>query len=363
MGRRGRGGKQGGKGSDYPAYHGQTSGKGGDIIDYSAPQGYGLPPPHATKGAPPGAFAPSGVFTGPPGNFGPPVQMHPTSRQDGGFQAPAGRGMPSPGSVAPRRPPLQLNLAEVDLGPSLAEADMQPRCWPITPLGLPRTPPPLPPVPSGMGPSAFFPTKPPSLDDCSTYSPFVGDSTSSAAPISGSEAKLSLPTTSASSQAVAEPFEESWTPVADRMSKMDRRTFFHTEGKPLAFDPKNMHRKPVNSAERCEIGQQVDLKVEEVHFGNPRIKVMSNEPAHMTAMLKWPVEKFDDFELECAQIDFGEYRAWAAVGVRSNRILYAMKRAAAVMVKATVVQPPLVEAEDDVDLTYGASIQGIQLVP
>lgn len=354
MGRKGRGGKQGGKGGEYPAYHGQVSSKGGDITGYAAPPGYGVPSPAITKGAPPGAFAgPPGVFAGPPGNFAP-VEMHPPGRQEAGFQPSAGRAMPSPGSMAPRRPPLTLQLAEgTDLGPSAAEAEMPSHRWPITPLGLPPTPPPLPPVPSGMVVSSFFPP----TEESNAHA-LAGDSTHS------SEAsKLHLPTASASSKAAAEPQEEDWTPVADRQAKMDRRTFFHTEGKPLAFDKNNMHRKPVSAADRCEVGQDVDLKVEEVHFGNPRIKVMSNEPAQMTAMLKWPVEAFDEHVLECAQIDFGEYRAWAAVGIRSNRLLYAMKRSAALMLKATVVPPPLVEAEDDVDLTYGASIQGIQLVP
>jgi hypothetical protein len=214
-----------------------------------------------------------------------------------------------------------------------------------------------------MSASAFFPTLAPSLEE-HMFTAFSGDSASSMAPKITSEAsKLSLPTASASSQAVVETVEEEWTPVAERMGKMDRRTFFHTEGKPLTFDQNKLYRYPVNASERCEVGQDVDLKVEEVHFGNPRIKVMSNDPAQMTQMLKWPVEKFDEFVLECAQIDFGEYRAWAAVGIRSNRLLYAMKRSAAVMLKAIVVPPPFVENEEDVDLTYGASIQGIQLVP
>jgi hypothetical protein len=119
---------------------------------------------------------------------------------------------------------------------------------------------------------------------------------------------------------------------------------------------------PANASERCEIGRDVDLPVEEVHFGNPRVRI-GGEPAPMPQMLKWPAEKFDELCIDCAQIDFGDFRAWSAIGIKSNRILYAMKRCNVVTVKAVVVAPPEHAADEDADLTYGASCQGIQLVP
>merc|ERR1719440_334491 len=103
------------------------------------------------------------------------------------------------------------------------------------------------------------------------------------------------------------PPEETFTPVADQQGKMDRRTFFHTEGRSLAFNPANpppQHRRDI-AGDRYEIGQEVGLKVEEVHFGNPRVRIRQGEPAPMPEMLKWPMPRFDEHVLECAEIDFG----------------------------------------------------------
>jgi len=103
--------------------------------------------------------------------------------------------------------------------------------------------------------------------------------------------------------------------------------------------------------------------VEEVHFGNPRVRIRESTPAPMPEMLKWPSERFGEYVLDCAEIDFGEYRVWSAVGIPSNRLLYAMKRQNILKLKACVVAPPVPDDADDVELTYGASVQAIQLVP
>lgn len=199
---------------------------------------------------------------------------------------------------------------------------------PLTPLGIPYTPPPLPKLPSFL-----FTSLPPAASEDFLAVDEAGQA--------------------------ADP--GSWTPVSDQESKIDRRTFFHTEGKSLTF----AHAHPVRSALPFDVGEKVTVQVEDVHFGNPRIRVMQGEPAPMPTMLKWPLEKFNEHALQCAQVSFGsDYRVWCAVGIPANRLLYAMKRCKVELAQATVVMPPaLAEPEEDLDLTYGTSIQGIQLVP
>lgn len=228
--------------------------------------------------------------------------------------------------------PIHLEL------PKHEEVSVSPRptVWPITPLGLPRTPPPLPPVPAGSMSAFLLPPLDAAVVEDGACPSFASDAAA----------------------------EGGFTPVAERQAKMDRRTFFHTEGRNLAFNPTaSDFRKPVNLSGRVELGEKVVLKVEEVHFGNPRVRIRQSEPAPMPEMLKWPHDRFDEHTLECAEIDFGEYRVWSAVGIASNRLLYAMKRQNVARLNTVVVAPPVAEAEDDVDLTYGASCQAIQLVP
>uniref|UniRef100_A0A7S2FKP2 Uncharacterized protein n=1 Tax=Alexandrium andersonii TaxID=327968 RepID=A0A7S2FKP2_9DINO len=152
-----------------------------------------------------------------------------------------------------------------------------------------------------------------------------------------------------------------WTPVEDQESRMDRRTFFHTDGKVHTFH----NQQPVKSSKPVPIGEQLALAVEDIHFGNPRIKVMSKDPEAMPQMLKWERSKFAQHCLQCAQVSFGaSYRVWCAVGIRSNRLLYAMKRQGVELAAAEVVEAPAIaKTDEDADPTYGNSIQGIQLVP
>lgn len=145
---------------------------------------------------------------------------------------------------------------------------------------------------------------------------------------------------------------------------MDRRTFFHTEGagKSHTFrrDQSRVHREDA----RYATGERLRLKVEEIHFGNPRVKITAGKPAPLPEMNKWPHEKFEDQVLECSQISFGSFWVWCAVGIPTNRVLYAAKRCSVAEMNAVVVEaPPQADPTEDIDLTYGASIQGIQLVP
>jgi len=150
--------------------------------------------------------------------------------------------------------------------------------------------------------------------------------------------------------------------VHEQQAKMDRRTFFHTEGKSHAYV--SSASRPRGTAEVWDIGERLQVKVEDVHFANPRVRVMQGEPAPMPTMLKWPPEKFAEHILDVAQISFGDYWVWCAVGISANRQLYAMKRSNIEWAQAKVVAPPpLASPDEDVDNTYGASIQGIQLVP
>jgi len=210
---------------------------------------------------------------------------------------------------------------------------------PITPLGIANTPPPLPKLPAFL-----FTPLPPTAEPAEA--PGAG-------PSSGNSDDAKEPP--------AAPEDGDWTPVNDRQSKKDRRNFFHNEGKEHAFHLYTA--KP--AAESCEVGEHVTVLVEEVHFGNPRVRVMQPDPAPMPTMLKWSAEKFGEFRIECAQISFGsDYRVWCAVGVQANRLLYAMKRSKVESAQAVVVAPPaLAEPDEDIDLTYGPCIQGIQLVP
>jgi len=233
--------------------------------------------------------------------------------------------------------------------PILGEAALAPphpssHLWPISPLGLPRTPPPLPPVNPQFAVGAFF--MPPSAQDLP--SPSL-PSNAPAAPRSAAPAVAN----------------EGWTPVAEQDSKMNRRQFFHTEGagRELAYNPHVTKSRNKAVDEKTELGTKIELSVDEVHFGNPRVRIMAGEPAPMPQMLKWPLAKYGEHTLECAEIDFGDYRVWSAIGVRSNRLLYAMKRLGVVGTKAIVVQQAAPANEDEVDLTYGTCIQIIQLVP
>lgn len=266
-------------------------------------------------------------------------------RAKGGGKTHGGRG-----GKGEAKKPLELSLPKHEEATSTPPHPSYPQLWPITPLGLPRTPPPLPPANLQLG-GFFMPTLEPAAEDLPS-------------PSLPSDAKAGIGLPPGTLLRAPEREDEGYTPVAEQQSRMDRRQFFHTEGRPLAYNPaKPVARKPVNASDRLEIGEELNLKVEEVHFGNPRVRIRVGEPAPMPEILKWPLGRFDEHVLDCAEIDFGDYRVWSAIGIRSNRLLYAMKRQGVERLKAVVVPPPVPEAEDDVDMTYGASIQAIQLVP
>lgn len=270
-----------------------------------APASWGLPPPQA-----------SSQLAGAAGNWGglPPPQALPET-----FPLTGDVGVP-PHMLNPQLPPLPDCIFSGGLPPALAAA-------------VGAAPPPTPVLPAA------------------------------AAALPQGAAEVEEP-----QRARRPDVSEVWEQDADKEAKMDRRTFFHTGGpaggKSLTFmrDHSRVHREDA----RFSVGEYMRLSVEEMHFGNARVRVTQGPPAPLPQMIKWPHEKFEEHILEAAQISFGSFWVWCATGIASNRVLYAAKRGKVLEINAIVVEPPAhaaSAAEEDHDLTYGASIQGIQLVP
>lgn len=262
------------------------------------------------------------------------------------------------------------------------DANGQPMLHPMTPLGIPNNPPALPELPAFIQPSrpgtssvqstAVAPTAGPvaAAPPVASAAPKVASAAPPLAPLpvlaAGTPLPAEPPPASTENNSSEEKVEkkDSWTPIAAYEARVGRRDFFHSaEGKAMGF-----HQAPkpdrADEEENFPIGLELRLNVEEIHFGNPRIRVMNSDPAPMKQMLDWPLDKFSGFKLDVARISFGSgYRVWCAVGNRSNRLAYAMKRTNVQLATSVVVEAPPPPEEEDVDLTYGASIQGIQLVP
>lgn len=117
-----------------------------------------------------------------------------------------------------------------------------------------------------------------------------------------------------------------------------------------------------------ELGEELSLEVDELHFGLPRCRVRAPGLNPMPQMIKWTPEEFANEQLEIARIHMGSYGVWVVQGMRSNRILYAMKKNQEVpFAKCVVVEgPPPRKMEDDENDnpdTYGSDLAKIQLIP
>lgn len=117
-----------------------------------------------------------------------------------------------------------------------------------------------------------------------------------------------------------------------------------------------------------EIGEILEKPVEDLHFGLPRCKVMgSKDLLPMPTMIKWPKEKFEEVEVDIARVRIGSFKPWVVQGVRSNRILYAMKKCQILNARCSIVPtPPPKAVEDDGEVipdTYGPDLGKIQLIP
>jgi hypothetical protein len=125
--------------------------------------------------------------------------------------------------------------------------------------------------------------------------------------------------------------------------------------------------EPEAELSEYEIGEEMELPVEDLHFGLPRCKV-TMKPS-MPTMLKWTAEDFDKQErLEVARVHIGTFGVWVVQGLSHNRSLYAMKKGGKVeTAKCVTVEPPppktMEDEDNDTPDTYGPDISKIQLIP
>eukprot|EP00927_Polykrikos_kofoidii_P063996 TRINITY_DN58958_c0_g1_i1.p1 TRINITY_DN58958_c0_g1~~TRINITY_DN58958_c0_g1_i1.p1 ORF type:complete len:191 (+),score=25.39 TRINITY_DN58958_c0_g1_i1:79-651(+) len=118
-----------------------------------------------------------------------------------------------------------------------------------------------------------------------------------------------------------------------------------------------------------EIGEDIELDVETLHFGLPRCRIQYQDMEPLSKMIKWAPEEFDAFQLEVARVRMGTFRCWVIQGMRSNRLLYAMKKRGDVhTARCITVPPPEPRPEDEDDEnertdTYGPDFTKIQLIP
>merc|ERR1712060_556267 len=129
----------------------------------------------------------------------------------------------------------------------------------------------------------------------------------------------------------------------------------------------------VNDEEEFEepeykIGEILQLSVDDLHFGLPRCRVRVKDLEPMPTMIKWAPEEFENVNIDVARVHMGTFGFWVVQGMRSNRILYAMKKHEVVSVAhCTVVEPPpprqTEEDEDNFQDSYGTELGKIQLIP
>eukprot|EP00406_Dinophysis_acuminata_P056622 CAMPEP_0179324112 /NCGR_PEP_ID=MMETSP0797-20121207/60099_1 /TAXON_ID=47934 /ORGANISM="Dinophysis acuminata, Strain DAEP01" /LENGTH=86 /DNA_ID=CAMNT_0021036037 /DNA_START=65 /DNA_END=325 /DNA_ORIENTATION=- len=86
-------------------------------------------------------------------------------------------------------------------------------------------------------------------------------------------------------------------------------------------------------------------------------------------MIKWAAEDFDRERLEVARVYMGSFGFWVVQGVKSNRILYAMKKRGELShARCVVVEPPPPRETGDGDDdtfqdSWGTDFGKIQLIP
>lgn len=123
------------------------------------------------------------------------------------------------------------------------------------------------------------------------------------------------------------------------------------------------------AVDECEhaIGEELEIAAEDLHFGLPRCRVRAPGLEALPAMLQWAPEDFGREQLQVARVFIGSFGIWVAQGMRSNRILYAMKKQGAVdSARCVVVESPVRKVEDDENDTpdtYGPDLTKVQLIP
>eukprot|EP00929_Paragymnodinium_shiwhaense_P043833 TRINITY_DN22513_c0_g1_i1.p1 TRINITY_DN22513_c0_g1~~TRINITY_DN22513_c0_g1_i1.p1 ORF type:complete len:194 (+),score=54.93 TRINITY_DN22513_c0_g1_i1:67-648(+) len=118
-----------------------------------------------------------------------------------------------------------------------------------------------------------------------------------------------------------------------------------------------------------ELGEEMEMPVESLHFGLPRVCIMFKGSEPLSKMLKWPEEQFCTLQVDVARIRIGTFKCWVAQGMASNRLLYAMKKRGDVATcRCSIVATPEQRrsAEDDDDEfpeTHGPDYTKLQLIP
>mmetsp|Transcript_118421 Transcript_118421/g.230487 ORF Transcript_118421/g.230487 Transcript_118421/m.230487 type:complete len:185 (-) Transcript_118421:85-639(-) len=132
-------------------------------------------------------------------------------------------------------------------------------------------------------------------------------------------------------------------------------------------EPEEEQEEVIEESEH-ELGEELSLQVDDLHFGLPRCRVRAPGLDPMPQMIRWTPEEFANQQLDIARIHMGSYGVWVVQGMRSNRILYAMKKNQEIpLAQCVVVEgPPPRKMEDDENDnpdTYGSDLAKIQLIP
>uniref|UniRef100_A0A7S4S9X5 Uncharacterized protein n=1 Tax=Alexandrium monilatum TaxID=311494 RepID=A0A7S4S9X5_9DINO len=128
------------------------------------------------------------------------------------------------------------------------------------------------------------------------------------------------------------------------------------------------HDDPTAAESEHEVGEELELPVDDLHFGLPRCRIRAPGLESLPTMIKWAPENFDAFQLDVGRVYLGTFGVWVVQGMKSNRLLYAMKKQGGTdMAKCVVVEPPPPKTMEDYDNdtpdTYGTDLAKIQLIP
>mmetsp|Transcript_85044 Transcript_85044/g.275384 ORF Transcript_85044/g.275384 Transcript_85044/m.275384 type:complete len:199 (-) Transcript_85044:55-651(-) len=117
-----------------------------------------------------------------------------------------------------------------------------------------------------------------------------------------------------------------------------------------------------------EVGEELLLPLEDLHFGLPRCRVRAPGLEPLPAMIKWTPEEFAKEQVDVARVRIGTFGVWVAQGMKANRLLYAMKKQGGLdSASCRVVEPPpprpAEDEENDTPDTYGPDLAKLQLIP
>mmetsp|Transcript_16672 Transcript_16672/g.29181 ORF Transcript_16672/g.29181 Transcript_16672/m.29181 type:complete len:172 (-) Transcript_16672:22-537(-) len=125
---------------------------------------------------------------------------------------------------------------------------------------------------------------------------------------------------------------------------------------------------PAPAEPEVPLGEELTLRVEEIHFGQPRCRVRSPGFKDLSTLIKCPADELATEKIDVARIRVELESFWVAQGTRSNRLLFVMKKrgeqpqVTGVVVEAPERQPVL-DGDEPEPETYGAEFSKIQLIP